>query len=254
MSEPEEANVVVWHPPPGFDNPVPPARGERHIYEQLSEQSPKAERGGQARGLKATGIVIALFWIFSGPLIGAAGDKWDSIKQRAQDEIDKVTHKADTSSAPPTDRADGRSNLPGGYAGATYVPLDGMTESVSRRDTDAPFDGSYWLLNEPGHGWATLSHLVFVPPVRGRKAQNDVLAAQKVNEEKHAGGNPVSLRESRLAGHDAWEFRYQTPSGEHRRVFWVFGPVHSYALSCDYRDASMEDVCASLQRTLQIKR
>ena len=271
MSDDWSSNIVPWRPPDGFVNPVPPARGERSTYRAQASRGaaddavayantprpvPQPTKEEASRSLKwlkvGIGLIVAIA-ILGGPVIAAIEDGIESATDSIEKEIDKQTGDTQTSDPKPAADADGVSDLPGGYASVSYNPRDGMVESATRKDIDAPYDGSTWFLSDPGKGWAMLGHYTFVPAITSEAQQEDFIARNKEQDEQIAGDS-IRPRQSTVDGRPAWDYTYRTPRGERRSVTWVLGPEHSYTLRCNADDASFVRQCRGMRRSLSVSR
>jgi hypothetical protein len=243
---------VPWTPPPGYENPVPePGDARRRA---IGDSTPKF-----------VGLALVLIAIVG---IYAASSHVDDAQETIKREIDKIQKETSNDTAQDSSEpaapahegdADGRSNLPGGYATATFTPRGYMAESVYRSDTDSKFDGSSWQLTGVDNGntsYAVMRYFHFVPPfTSGTQRSNFVL--NSTSYDRSLAAHPPKIKHTKVDGLPAYEINYtRKDKGSNEQVIYVLGDPHSYQFQCSVSKevSSFQQTCDELLDSLKLER
>ncbi len=232
--EDENPGGIPWTPPTGFENPVP--------------EPGEARARALGKAVPFLAILITLL-IVGAVLYDQAGDvkrqiedKWDEITEQIEQAGSQTESSTSSASSDPLNSddgprgdADGKTNLPGGYASATFTVDGYMAETANRQDTDGKYDGSTWQVTQVGKGgvsYATLRYAKYVPPIATAQQRKAYLDGLERYHESAANGN-VKTSKLRIDGHSATEFSYKRKAdGAKIRAISIIGDPSSYELNC----------------------
>lgn len=270
------SGVQPWIPPEGYENPVPPARGDAvpagHKRSLLSSlRSRRADAGDATSTVRWLIIiaVIALFvWFSVVPWIEEQIDRGsgllEDIEQTIDDARDSAQENGTTDSAdaasggesPPA--ADGKSNLPGRYASLSYSVLSNESEWANRQNVDNPYDGSVWGVSRAttdGASYMMLSHYTFVPPIT-TAAERETFADSVTDSLGAKPGTTPERSTITVDGRDGYEYRFVKATGSKAIVTYFLGDKHSYRFDCDAAEGDDEfyTTCERAQQTLSFRR
>lgn len=270
------SGVQPWIPPEGYENPVPPARGDAvpagHKRSLLSSlRSRRADAGDATSTVRWLIIiaVIALFvWFSVVPWIEEQIDRGsgllEDIEQTIDDARDSAQENGTTDSAdaasggesPPA--ADGKSNLPGRYASLSYSVLSNESEWANRQNVDNPYDGSVWGVSREttdGASYMMLSHYTFVPPIT-TAAERETFADSVTDSLGAKPGTTPERSTITVDGRDGYEYRFVKATGSKAIVTYFLGDKHSYRFDCDAAEGDDEfyTTCERAQQTLSFRR
>lgn len=270
------SGVMPWRPPAGFENPVPPARGDAlpagHRRSLLAGlRSGRDDAGDATSTLRwlIIVVVIALFvWFTAVPWIEEQIERGngllDDIEKTIDDARESVEQSSTTDSSqavstgksPPS--ADGKSNLPGRYASLKYAVLSNESEWATKQSVDNPYDGSVWGVSRAtadGASYIMLSHYTFIPPLT-TEAERETFADSVVDTLGAKPGTTPVRSTIEVDGRDGYEYRFVKATGSEAIVTYFLGDKHSYRYDCDAAagDDEFLRTCDRAQRTLSFRR
>lgn len=270
------SGVQPWIPPEGYENPVPPARGDAvpagHKRSLLSAlRSRRADSGDATSTIRWLIIiaVIALFvWFSVVPWIEEQIDRGsgllEDIEQTIDDARDSAQQNGSADSAdaasggksPPA--ADGKSNLPGRYASLSYSVLSNESEWANRQNIESPYDGSVWGVSRAtadGASYIMLSHYTFVPPIK-TAAERETFADSVVDSLGAKPGTTPERSTITVDGRNGYEYRFVKATGSKAIVTYFLGDKHSYRFDCDAAedDSEFYSTCERAQQMLRFRR
>lgn len=270
------SGVQPWIPPEGYENPVPPARGDAvpagHKRSLLSSlRSRRADAGdatSTARWLIIIAVIALFVWFSVVPWIEEQIDRGsgllEDIEQTIDDARDSAQENGTTDSAdaasggesPPA--ADGKSNLPGRYASLSYSVLSNESEWANRQNVDNPYDGSVWGVSRAttdGASYMMLSHYTFVPPIT-TAAERETFADSVTDSLGAKPGTTPERSTITVDGRDGYEYRFVKATGSKAIVTYFLGDKHSYRFDCDAAEGDDEfyTTCERAQQTLSFRR
>lgn len=269
------SGVQPWIPPEGYENPVPPARGDAvpagHKRSLLAGlRSRRADAGDATSTLRwlIIIVVIGLFvWFSVVPWIEEQVDRGSGLLEDIEKTIDDARESVEQGGAntdegaaagdsPP--EADGKSNLPGRYASLKYSVLSNETEWANKQSIDSPYDGSVWGVsraNSDGASYIMLSHYTFVPPIT-TAAERQTFADSVVGSLGAKSGTTPKRSTITVDGRDGYEYRFVKSSGSKAIVTYFLGDKHSYRFDCDAAEGDDEfyTSCERAQQSLSFRR
>ena len=137
-------------------------------------------------------------------------------------------------------RVDGRSNLPGNLATASYRRFPDMYEDARDKNQGAgPHDGAYWVVGGRAAGGPTgyvkVTHYIWVPllktPAEQQReaAQMDYAIANGTGEQ--VAHKPVAFGRGGYRGYE-WDYILHDSTQTWARRIDFYAPLHSYSIEC----------------------
>ena len=153
-------------------------------------------------------------------------------------------------------RADGRSNLAGGYATVRYTPSAGLREFVVDEGFDAgPDDGARWEVRTPfskGDNSVSVTHYIFDAPPLTDPAAIAEFVAGKDAEHAALAGAPVRHTERTVDGRTGYVWEHGGRRGHWTYAAWFPHPVHTIRVECiALQKRRFERLCAEAMRSLE---
>lgn len=270
------SGVQPWVPPEGYENPVPPARGDAlppgHKRSLLAGLRSRRADAGDATSTVRWLIILAVIglfvWFSVVPWIEEQIDRGNGLLEDIEKAIDDARESVEQSGSaessqgassgdsPPA--ADGKSNLPGRYASLSYSVLSNETEWANKQSIDSPYDGSVWGVSRAssdGASYIMLSHYTFVPPIT-TAAERETFADSVVDSLGAKPGTTPKRSTITVDGRDGYEYRFVKATGSKAIVTYFLGDKHSYRFDCDAAtgDDEFYTTCERAQQSLRFRR
>lgn len=212
----QQSGIQEWHPPQGFENPVPePRRRKRRV---------RASRPKSARSWSDVVGPVIILGLVAVAVSGGIEYFADQIPDRERND------SGNTSFFP----ADGRSQLPGDRVSLDYQALPGQKEKVNvgySASGPPAWTGTMWAVVTPGErSFLTIFEQRFEPALSHEMlggalgAYNSGIASET--------GRPIAYRTRQIDGRDAWVWRYTSDAGNRELEAWVVDQQYGHRLQC----------------------
>lgn len=212
----QQSGIQEWHPPQGFENPVPePGRRKRPLRRTVPTSSLSRS---DVVGMVTIVVLIAV----------AVGGGFEFLADQIPDR--ERSDSENTSFFP----ADGRSQLPGGRASLNYEPLPRQQEKVNvgySSNGRPAWTGTMWGVVTPGErSFITIFEQKFEPALPPEML-GGALGAYN-SDIARTTGEPTPYRTREIDGREAWVWRYRSDSGDRELQAWVVDLQYGHRLQC----------------------
>jgi hypothetical protein len=189
---------------------------------------------GRKAALSSAAVVIAV--VVRVALVFTGGTEFPSNTTAAGCGCDDTTPPpAQLQTSGPNSSADGRSNLPGGFASLKYEAVAGQGETRSDANgSGGPHDGAVWATSsQTGTGISEirLMHLIFEPTLNSPARVRGLVAVRNASANRMAR-RPVRVKHISVRGRKGYAWQFKTASDNWMFVAVFPDLVHSIELRC----------------------